>query len=688
MTEQQFQIKGMTCASCVNTVEKALKSIPGVKEAYVNLATEKALVILDASVKRDTIEAEVKKAGYEVIFGAQGDAEFRAQTLRNQVVLSGMLTLPLLHPFSLPFWVQFGLATLVQFGFGMGFYRGAFAALRNRTGNMDLLIALGTTSAFILSFIGHHPYFESAASIITLVKLGKWLELRAKAKTTKSIKALESLKPTTARLQFGTQEFETPISGIKIGDRMVVLPGERVPLDGAVIEGKSEVDESFLTGESQLIYKEPGLKVIGGSINAMGRLVVRVSNLGSDTLLSRVIRLIEDANAKKAPIQKLVDRVAAVFVPIVVLIALLTLVLYFWVHGRIEEEAFVRAISVLVIACPCALGLATPTAMMVGTGLAARHGILIRDPDALEQAHLMKWIAIDKTGTLTEGKPKLIEWKGADRLRALGIAAAIQTGSEHPLAKAILLAAQENDIDLGAYPSTSHRTLPGLGIEASVLGENYALGSERLLKTQAIPIPPATEELGTRSFLVHLGSQKIEGVFLFQDEIKTGARKFIQGLQELGLRVVILSGDRSVVVESVARSLEVLDFKGELMPEEKAQVIFELQRKGEVVGMIGDGVNDAPSLAAANVGIALSTGTDVAMQTAGITLMGSDPGRALEAIEISRKTYSRIRQNLTWAFIYNGVCIPLAASGMLSPTLAGAAMALSSVSVVLNSLRR
>jgi Cu+-exporting ATPase len=300
----------------------------------------------------------------------------------------------------------------------------------------------------------------------------------------------------------------------------------------------------------------------------------------------------------------------------------------------------------------------------------------------------MKWIAIDKTGTLTEGKPKLIEWKGADRLHALGIAAAIQTGSEHPLAKAIHLAAQENGIDLGAYPSTSHRALPGLGIEASVLGANYALGSERLLKTHSIPIPSSPGELGTLSFLVHLESLKVEGVFLFQDEIKTGARKFVQGLKELGLRVVILSGDRNEVVESVARSLEILDFKGELMPEEKAQMIFDLQRKGEVVGMIGDGVNDAPSLAAANVGIALSTGTDVAMQTAGITLMGSDPGRALEAIEISRKTYSRIRQNLTWAFIYNGVCIPLAASGLLSPTLAGAAMALSSVSVVLNSLRR
>ena len=686
MIEKSYKIKGMTCASCVNTVEKAIASIPGVSKVEVNLLSEKARVQLESGISDEVIHQAVKRAGYAILLQNKDESVALEKRERTRVILAAALTVPLLHPFSLPFSMQFVLAAIVQIGIGMPFYRGAFAAIRNRSGNMDLLVALGTTSAFVLSFVGHHPYFESAASILTLVRLGKWLELRAKAKTRKNLELLEAMKPTVARLRIGNQEFEMPISGVKVGDQLVVLPGERVPLDGVLIQGETEVDESFLTGESRLVFKKEGDAVIGASINTVGRMVVRVTSLGGDTLLSKVIRLIEDANAKKAPIQKLVDRVSAVFVPVVIAIAILVLGIHFFKHGTLDEEVLVRAISVLVIACPCALGLATPTAMMVGTGLAAKHGILIRDPDALEVAHRINSIALDKTGTLTEGKPKLIRIESANPERALRIAASIQRGSEHPLARAVLAEAKSSGIEAGAIASSLHQAVPGLGILARVDGTQYGLGNARMLLGQNVGAPQEPLELHTCSYLLNFETKEIEGVFYFRDELKPSAPSLIRAFIAMGLRPILLSGDRATVVESVAKSLGVTEFRGDLTPSEKVDEIRARQKKGDRIGMIGDGVNDAPALAAADIGIALSSGTDVAMQTAGITLMGDDPARALSAIRISRKTYSRIRLNLVWAFGYNVVCIPLAASGALSPTLAGLAMAFSSISVVASSL--
>ncbi len=697
-TEKIVQIKGMTCASCVNTVEKALRALPGVESASVNLATEKAKIVASGVLTDELITEAVRKAGYQAgISRFEGVEEQAAKELR-EVILSAVLTLPMMHVFTIPFFTPpFGYQLLasgvVLFGFGRKFYAGAFRALRDRAGNMDLLVAVGTASAFALSFLGHHPYFESAAGIITFVKLGKWLELRAKAKTTASLRALEDLRPTMARVLFGGersggQAFEMPVSGVKVGDRVLVLPGERVPLDGRVIEGESEMDESFLTGESELLYRKPGDAVKGGAINQSGRLVLAVTALSGDTLLARVIRFIEDANLKKAPIQKLVDRVSAVFVPFVLVVAGLTLLGAFWSRGVLDEEALLRAIAVLVIACPCALGLATPTALMVGTGLAARKGILIRDSEALERAHSIGVLAIDKTGTLTEGKPKLVSVSARNSDESLLIAAALQSGSEHPLARAVLERAREMHLPVRA--ATNTRITPGIGIEGTVDGVRYLLGSRRILDSLQIPEPaPLTGgELSshTRSFLIRVDTQECLAAFEFNDEIKPGIGEFIEGLRVLGVEPRLLSGDRQEVAARVARIAGIAEFRAGLLPEEKARAIEEWRQGGSVVGMLGDGVNDAPALAVADVGITLSTGTDVAMQTAGVTLMGPDPMRALDAIRISKKTYSKICQNLVWAFLYNVICIPLAAMGKLDPMIAGAAMALSSVSVVINSL--
>ena len=680
--EKKFQIIGMTCASCVNHVERALREIPGVDEAVVNLATERARIHSHQEISDESIKRAIEAAGYHVRFGAKLDPAIIAESEKRALFLAGMLGLPLVLMIHLPFWVELILASLIQFWFGRGFYRGAFHALRNRVGNMDLLIALGTSAAFALSFFVSHPYFESSAMIIILVRLGKYLELRAKMRTTESLKALEKLQATTARVRFGDQTFEMPISGIKRGDLILILPGERVPLDGVMIEGETELDESFLTGESALIGKRPGDRVSGGSLNTTGAFTIKVLALGADTLLSKMIRLIEEAQDKKAPIQKLVDRVSAYFVPIVLIIAAATLLLYGIFHG-FHEEAFLRSISVLVIACPCALGLATPTALMVGTGLAAKHGILIRDAEALERVHALTAMGLDKTGTLTYGKPKLTEIISSDSEQALRMALALQQGSEHPLASAILKACELKSIKAPAAKDL--RSIPGKGIEGSVDGVLYKMGSARLLEELHLEIPVSPGDL-TTAYLVDWSAKKILASFLFEDEVKETARAFLDGIRALGIKPILMTGDRTEVAKRVADQLQLETYYGNLLPEEKAEKLEELQGKGEIVAMLGDGVNDAPALTIADIGIALSTGTDVAMQTAGITLIGGDPNKALEAIQISRKTYDKIRQNLIWAFVYNVIGIPLAAVGLLSPMLAGSAMALSSVSVVSNSL--
>jgi len=680
--EKSFQVIGMTCASCVNHVEKSLLAIQGVTRASVNLATERAKIESSVEISDSSILAAVEGAGYRALISTRLDPAVVAKKEKSELIASAFFALPLMLMLHLPFAIELGLATTVQFWFGKRFYQGAYHALKNRVGNMDLLIALGTTSAYALSFFAPHSYFESSAMIIVLVRLGKYLELHAKMKTTQNLKALEELQPSMVRMKIGDQVFEMPIKGVNVGDQVVVLPGERVPLDGVVIEGESELDESFISGESQLVFKKTGDRVTGGSLNTLGVLTVQVRALGADTLLSKIIRLIEDAQTQKAPIQKLVDRVSAVFVPAVLVIAFVTFLVYGFTHG-FSEEAWLRAISVLVIACPCALGLATPTALMVGTGLAAKHGVLIRDAESLERVHSLTALALDKTGTVTVGKPKLIEVISEDQEQALQLAMALQSGSEHPLAKAVLRAGDEKGFKVKAAKELL--AIPGKGIQGSIDGARYQMGSARLLESLGLSAPSESHEY-TTSYLVALDSPKVKAVFRYEDEVKESAAGFIEGLKKIGIRPILLTGDREVVAMNVSNRIGVVDYRGNLLPEDKTKVIREFQARGEVVAMLGDGINDAPALAIADVGIALSTGTDVAMQTAGMTLIGGDPMKALDAILISQRTYSKIRQNLLWAFVYNVIGIPLAAFGMLNPMIAGAAMAFSSVSVVMNSL--
>ena len=680
--EKSFQVIGMTCASCVNHVEKALAALQGVTSAVVNLATERARIESIYEISNEVITSAVEEAGYKVLIDSRLDPAIAALKERNELIVSALVALPLMLMLHLPFLLELFLASIVQFGFGKRFYRGAYHALKNRMGNMDLLISLGTSSAFLLSFFAPHSYFESSSMIIVLVRLGKFLELRAKMKTSQSLKELEQLKPSMVRMKIGDQVFEMPIKGVNVGDLVLVLPGERVPLDGIVMDGESETDESFLTGESHLQLKSIGDSVVGGALNTLGALTIKVRALGADTMLSKIIRLIENAQDKKAPIQKLVDQVSTVFVPVVLGIALMTLFVFGFNHG-FTDEAWLRAISVLVIACPCALGLATPTALMVGTGLAAKNGILIRDSEALERVHSLTALAVDKTGTLTKGEPKLIEISGSDQDGILKIAASLQSGSEHPLAKAILGASKERG--LRVMSAKDIRSLPGKGVQGTVDGVRFQMGSARMLEDLKMTVP-IEQQVMTTSYLVSLETLEILAVFRFEDELKEKAHGFIKEIKRLGINPVMLTGDRDDVARKVANELRIQEFHSSLLPEDKARMIIELKNRGEVVAMLGDGMNDAPALAIADVGIALSTGTDVAMQTAGMTLIGGDPMKALDAIVISKKTYSKIRQNLIWAFIYNVIGIPLAAFGLLSPMIAGAAMAFSSVSVVTNSL--
>jgi Cu+-exporting ATPase len=684
-SELKFHIRGMTCAACVSRLETVLGSIPGAEGVTVNLATGRARVLLPGEVEgaRDLVRKAVADSGYEAVFSGAPDPELEAKREFGAWIRAAVLSIPLVLMLPLPFWVQALIASLIQFGSGAKFYAGAWKSIRSGSANMDVLVVLGTSAAYGLSFFSHHPWFESSAMILVLVRLGKWLELRARIRTTRALRALEILQPTTARVCFGDQTFEVPISGVRRGDRILVLPGERVPSDGRVYEGESDLDESFLTGESRLLQRSPGDGVRGGALNVTGPLRIEVTAIGSETLLSRIIALIESAQDKKPPIQRVVDRVSSVFVPVVLLIAI---GVFFWISlsSGFGEAAVIRAVTVLVIACPCALGLATPTALMVGTGLAAKHGIFIRDMDALELANRITVLALDKTGTLTTGKPVLtrVEAVGSkeDTLR---IARALQSGSEHPLARAIL---QEAPPAGPALKATGIRVLPGRGIEGRVDGALYRMGSERLLESSGIRTPESAGT-GSCSYLIEAGdSPRLLATFWFEDGLKPGAAPFVRRLKSLGIRPVLLTGDREEEALRVAGILGIETVHASMLPEEKAAWIESLRHGGECVAMLGDGINDAPALALADVGLALSTGTDAAMQTAGITLLGGDPLKSLEAIRISKATYRRIRLNLAWAFVYNLIGIPLAVTGSLSPVHAGAAMALSSVSVVLSSL--
>ena len=710
-----LSISGMTCASCVTRVEKALKKIPGVTDASVNLATEKAQITV-VGVPVDRLIAAVEKAGYDAAVAS--DAASKEQTGSRlptwwPVALSALLSLPLVAPmlgmpfgyhWALPGWLQMALATPVQFWLGARFYKAGWKALLARSGNMDLLVAIGTSAAYGLSvylLVGHtghegmgHLYFESSAVVITLVLLGKWLEARAKHQTVSALRALESLRSTNAIVRRDGQDVVIEVGKVGVGDILVVRPGERVPVDGVVIEGSSHLDESLLTGESLPVIKNVGDTVTGGAVNADGMLVLKATAVGGETMLSQIIKLVEDAQAVKAPIQRLVDKVSAVFVPVVLLISVVTFLGWGLLTGD-WQLALLNAVAVQVIACPCALGLATPTSIMAGTGVAAKYGILIKDAEALETAHAVNVVAFDKTGTLTEGKPAVVavETVSQSEHDVLGLARAVQQYSDHPLAKAVETEAVKHGVSLRA--ASGAQALPGKGVRAEVDGMTVYFGNRRLMQEIALPTA-SLEDLArlhesagrTVSWLAvqTAGATELAGLLAFGDTLKSSARVAVQRLRDIGVSSVMLTGDNSGSAKAVALAVGIADFRAEVLPADKANVVAALKQGGKTVAMVGDGINDAPALASADVGIAMSTGTDVAMHTAGITLMRGDPTLVADAIDISKRTYRKIRQNLFWAFIYNLVGIPLAAFGLLNPIIAGAAMAFSSVSVVSNAL--
>ncbi|WP_433886039.1 heavy metal translocating P-type ATPase [Pseudomonas vranovensis] len=711
----ELQIGGMTCASCAGRVERALAKVAGVQQVTVNLANERAHLQLLGQVDSNVLIDAVSQAGYSASLPQsakvnQADAERRLRKERWSVALAVLLALPLvlpmvLQPFGihwmLPAWAQFVLATPVQFILGARFYVAAWKAVRAGAGNMDLLVAIGTSAGYGLSLyewatasagVMPHLYFEASAVVIALILLGKYLESRAKRQTASAIRALEALRPERALLLVDGQERDVAISELRLHDLVLVKPGERFPVDGEVVEGQSHADEALISGESLPVPKQPGDKVTGGAINGEGRLLVRTLALGTETVLARIIRLVEDAQAAKAPIQKLVDRVSQVFVPAVLVLALITLVGW-WLSGAPIETALINAVAVLVIACPCALGLATPTAIMAGTGVAARHGILIKDAEALERAYAVNRVVFDKTGTLTSGSPRIVHSRAlaGDQAQLLQLAGALQRGSEHPLARAVLDACEEQGLRVADISNS--QSLTGRGIAGSLDGRELALGNRRMLDESGLqPGELAANALAweaegrTLSWLIERSPRpQVLGLFAFGDSLKPGAGQAVRQLAGQGISSHLLTGDNRGSAKVVGEALGITDVYAEVLPADKAATVATLKQSG-VVAMVGDGINDAPALAAADIGIAMGGGTDVAMQAAGITLMRGDPRLVPAALEISRKTYAKIRQNLFWAFIYNLIGIPLAAFGMLNPVLAGAAMALSSVSVVSNAL--
>ncbi|WP_339429791.1 heavy metal translocating P-type ATPase [Pseudomonas taetrolens] len=711
----ELAISGMTCASCAGRVEKALGKVPGVERVSVNLASERAHIEYLGQLDPGVLIKAVSQAGYAASLpqnpkAAEDDQQKRLHRERWALVLAIVLALPLvlpmlLEPFGLhwmlPPWAQFVLATPVQFILGARFYVAAWKAVKAGAGNMDLLVALGTSAGYGLSLYEWaiaapgsvpHLYFEASAVVIALVLLGKYLESRAKRQTASAIRALEALRPERALRVVDGQEQDVAISDLSLNDLVLVKPGERFPVDGEVVEGQSHADEALISGESLPVPKQPGDKVTGGAINGEGRLVIKTLALGTETVLARIIRLVEDAQAAKAPIQKLVDKVSQVFVPVVLLIALATL-LGWWFYGAPIETALINAVAVLVIACPCALGLATPTAIMAGTGVAARYGILIKDAEALERAHEVSAVVFDKTGTLTSGTPQIAHFSAleGDEARVLQAAGALQRGSEHPLAKAVLDACAARGLEVPDV--TDSQSLTGRGIAGTLQGRRLALGNRRLLEETGLTPGALAESAAaweaegrTLSWLIEQGPQPhVLGLFAFGDTLKSGALSAIQQLTARHISSHLLTGDNRGSARVVAQALGIEDVHAEVLPADKAATVAELKKTG-VVAMVGDGINDAPALAAADIGIAMGGGTDVAMHAAGITLMRGDPRLVPAALEISRKTYAKIRQNLFWAFIYNVIGIPLAAFGFLNPVLAGAAMAFSSVSVVSNAL--
>ena len=714
----EFDISGMTCAACSSRVEKVLNRQQGVQLATVNLATESAVVeyhpgITDEQQLVETIE----RIGYGAkVKGDRAEKESaKSKEIKNmqiKLIISVIISFPLLvtmldHLFGIPVpsilmnpWFQFALATPIQFIIGWQFYTGAYRSLRSKSANMDVLVAMGTSAAYFYSIYegiksititGYEPhlYFETSAILITLILFGKYLEANAKGRTKQALSALVKLQAREARVLVDGVEKLIPVEEVKVGDQLLIKPGEKIPVDGIVVKGNTSVDESMLTGESIPIEKSINDEVIGATINKNGTIEMRATKVGKDTALANIIQAVEDAQGSKAPIQRLADKISGIFVPIVVGIAVITFIVwYFFISPNVFESALVAAITVLVIACPCALGLATPTSIMVGTGKAAEHGILFKGGEHLERTHLIDTVVFDKTGTITKGKPEVTDFSGDDEL--LQLLASAERGSEHPLAEAIVTYATERDVRL--LPVDSFEAVPGQGVKAFISGKEVLVGSRRFMHNHDVDIERDEpkmyeyEEQGKSAVLIAV-DRECKGIVAVADTLKETAKEAIEQLKAEGIDVMILTGDNERTARAVGKAVGIDHVLAEVLPEDKANKIKEIQAEGKKVAMVGDGINDAPALATADIGIAIGTGTEVAIEAADVTILGGELLLIPKAIKISRLTIRNIRQNLFWAFAYNSAGIPIAAAGLLAPWVAGAAMAFSSVSVVANALR-
>ncbi|MFC4768612.1 heavy metal translocating P-type ATPase [Effusibacillus consociatus] len=715
-----FDITGMTCAACAHRIEKGLSKLPGVMQANVNLAMERATIQFNPSeVSPTDMIQKVKDIGYGASLvqesdekGHDRDKEIRRHKMRFAV--SAALSLPLLYTMIAHFrwtgvymphllmnpWVQFALATPVQFIIGWPFYRGAYKALKNGSANMDVLVALGTSAAYFYSLVAtvtgnaDKLYYETSAILITLIILGKLFEAIAKGRTSEAIKKLMGLQAKTALVIREDKEVTVPIEEVVAGDLIIVKPGEKIPVDGVVISGTSAVDESMLTGESVPVDKKAGDSLIGATINKNGVLTFKATKVGKDTALAQIIKVVEDAQGSKAPIQRMADVISSIFVPIVVGIAVLVFLGWYLIFepGNFTH-ALENAIAVLVIACPCALGLATPTSIMVGTGKGAESGILFKGGEHLEAVHKLNTIVLDKTGTITKGEPELtdvISLTDISEVELLSLVASAEKKSEHPLAQAIVTGAGEKNIQI--HDAQDFEAIPGYGLHATVNGKDLYVGTRKLMNRENIDISGALDQMerleseGKTAMLAAVDG-KLAGIVAVADTVKESSKEAIQRMKELGLEVVMITGDNRRTAEAIAKQVGITEIRAEVLPEGKAEEIEKFKKQGKKVAMVGDGINDAPALATADVGIAIGTGTDIAIEAADVTLMRGELTSIVDAITLSQKTMRNIKQNLFWALFYNTVGIPVAAVGLLAPWVAGAAMAFSSVSVVLNALR-